>query len=113
MFDSLKASLNESLRPILPVPFWQKVLFLLATGLLIAGAYLYLGWMPLQEEIAQQQSQLKVQQVRLIKNQRLAHNLPRKQKEYQKLQKQLRVALNMLPQEVPDPRPARECFLGG
>ncbi|NWF38145.1 type 4a pilus biogenesis protein PilO [Mariprofundus sp. NF] len=104
MFDSLKESLYEGLRPILPLPAWQKLLTLVVTFAVITGAYVYLGWIPLQEEITQQESQVAMQKMRLVKNQRLAHDLPRKQKEYAKLEKQLKVALNMLPKksQIPD-----------
>jgi len=104
MFDSLKESLYESLRPLLPLPVWQKLLTLVVTFTVIVAAYIYLGWMPIQEEITRQESQLKMQQSLLVKNQRLAHDLPRKQKEYANLEKQLKVALNMLPKksQIPD-----------
>ncbi len=104
MFESMKSSLYESLRPMLPLPLWQKLLFLLVTFALIGATYFYLGWMPLQNEMTQQQSQLQLQRIILLKNQRLAHDLPRKQKEYANLEKQLKVALNMLPKksQIPD-----------
>jgi len=104
MFESMKTSMYESLRPMLPLPLWQKLLFLVVTFSLIGAIYFYLGWIPLQEEITRQQSQLRIQNVILLKNQRLAHDLPRKQKEYAKLEKQLKVALNMLPKksQIPD-----------
>ncbi len=104
MFESVKASMYESLRPVLPLPMWQKLLFLLATFALIGATYFYMGWMPLQQEMTRQQSQLKMQKIILAKNQRLAHDLPRKQREYARLEKQLKVALNMLPKksQIPD-----------
>jgi len=104
MFESMKVSLYESLRPMLPLPLWQKLLFLLTTFGLIGATYFSMGWMPLQEGITQQHSQLRLQQTILMKNQRLAHDLPRKQKEYAQLERQLKVALNMLPKksQIPD-----------
>ncbi|MDQ6969570.1 MAG: type 4a pilus biogenesis protein PilO [Mariprofundus sp.] len=104
MFESMKLSMYESLRPILPVPLWHKMLFLLAAFGLIAASYFYMGWMPLQESIEQQQAQVQMQQTRLLRNQHLAHDLPRKQREYATLEKQLKVALNMLPKksQIPD-----------
>jgi len=104
MFESMKASLYESLRPMLPMPLWQKLLFLLLTFALIGATYFSLGWVPLQQHITEQQSQLKMQHIILLKNKRLAHDLPRKQKEYASLEKQLKVALNMLPRksQIPD-----------
>jgi len=104
MFESMKSSMYESMRPMLPLPLWQKLLFLLATFALIGATYFYMGWMPLQVQITRQQSQLQLQKVILFKNQRLAHDLPRKQKEYARLERQLKVALNMLPKksQIPD-----------
>lgn len=104
MFDSLQTSLYESLRPILPLPLWQKLVALLLTVVCIAAAYFYLGWMPIQQEIEAQQGALKAQQIKLQRNQRLAHDLPRKQKEYADLERQLVVALDMLPKmsQIPD-----------
>jgi len=89
---------------MLPLPLWQKLSFLLAVFALMMASYLYLGWMPLQESITKQESQLQLQKMMLLKNQRMAHNLVRKQKEYAKLEKQLKVALNMLPKksQIPD-----------
>ena len=104
MFESMQQSMYESLRPMLPLPLWQKLLALVVVFLVIVGVYFSLGWTPIQQEITQQQAQAKVQQIRLIKNKRLAHNLPRKQREYAQLEKQLKVALNMLPKksQIPD-----------
>ncbi|ATX82586.1 type IV pilus assembly protein PilO [Mariprofundus ferrinatatus] len=104
MFDSLKVSLVEMLRPVLPLPVWQKLLVLAITFVLIVGAYIYVGWLPIQEEIVREEQALEMQKVLLAKNQRLAQDLPRKQKEYAQLEKQLKVALNMLPKksQIPD-----------
>ena len=104
MLESMKLSMYESLRPLLPLPLWHKLLFLLAAFVLILATYSYMGWMPLQESMIQQQSQMTLQQTMLLRNQRLAHDLPRKQKEYANLEKQLKVALNMLPKksQIPD-----------
>lgn len=104
MFESAKGSMYEAFRPILPLPLWQKLLALAVTVAVIVAVYFSLGWEPLQLEIEQQQAQVKLQEGRLIKNKRLAHNLPRKQQEYAELEKQLKVALNMLPKksQIPD-----------
>jgi len=104
MFESMQQSMYESLRPILALPLWQKILTLIVAFIVIIGVYYSLGWSPLQQKIEQQKVQERVQRIRLIKNRRLAHNLPRKQREYAELEKQLRVALDMLPKksEIPD-----------
>ena len=104
MFETMKDSFFEALRPILPLPLWQKLTVLAVTFVLVVAAYLYMGWMPLQEAIEDQQAQVDVQKLMLLKNQKLARDLPRKKEEYAKLEKQLTVALNMLPKksQIPD-----------
>lgn len=104
MFESLNLSKLEVLRPILPLPLWQKAAALAAAFVLILAGYIYFGWMPMQDEIAKVQRNVEQQQRILQRNLRLARDLPRKRKEYAKLQKQLRVALNMLPKksQIPD-----------
>jgi len=101
---SLNLSALEALRPILPVPMWQKLAALLGGFVVILAAYFYLSWMPLQEAIASQEVQVEQQKIVLKKNRKLAQDLPKKQKEYAKLEKQLKVALNMLPKksQIPD-----------
>jgi len=104
MFGALNLSQLELLRPILPFPLWQKAIVLVASFVLILVAYIYLGWMPLQDEIAKVQKDVDGQQRVLTRNLRLAKDLPRKKKEFAKLEKQLKVALNMLPKksQIPD-----------
>jgi len=104
MFETALTAVFQTLRPILPLPLWQKLTVLGVTFLLIVAAYLYMGWMPLQEAIENQQSQVEMQQLLLLKNQKLARDLPRKKEEYAVLEKQLTVALNMLPKksQIPD-----------
>ncbi|MFC1542669.1 type 4a pilus biogenesis protein PilO [Pseudomonadota bacterium] len=94
----------DALRPILPIPMWQKAVALTAAFVLIIVLYIYFGWVPLQDKIDQQQSQVEVQQMVLKKNQMLARNLPKKKAEFAELEKQLKVALNMLPKksQIPD-----------
>ncbi len=104
MLESLKLSIFEPLRFILPLPLWQKLAALFTAFVLISGAYIYLSWMPVQKLITQQAAEVELQKLMLLKNQRLAKDLPRKKKEYANLEKQLKVALNMLPRksQIPD-----------
>jgi len=104
MLESMKLPIYESLRPMLPLPQWQKLVFLLTVFTLVMSSYFYLGWIPLQDAITQQESQLQLQRAVLFKNLRMAHDLARKQKEYVRLGKELKVALNMLPKksQIPD-----------
>jgi len=104
MFGSLRHSIFETLSPILPLPLWQKLTALIAAFTLIIAAYVYMGWVPIQELITKQTAQVELQRVLLLRNQNLARDLPRKKKEYAQLEKQLAVALDMLPKksQIPD-----------
>ncbi|MDQ6959035.1 MAG: type 4a pilus biogenesis protein PilO [Mariprofundaceae bacterium] len=104
MFGSLNLSQLELLRPILPFPLWQKAVVLAASFVLILVVYIYLGWMPLQDNITRVQRNVDGEQMLLTRNLRIAKDLPRKKKEFAKLEKQLKVALNMLPKksQIPD-----------
>ncbi len=102
--SAIDLSFLEALRPLLPLPLWQKVAAVTTGFVLILAAYIYFGWMPVQDAIAGQKQQVAQQQIILKRNQMLAKDLPRKRKEYAKLEKQLTIALNMLPKEseIPD-----------
>ncbi len=104
MFGELDLSQLEALRPILPYPSWKKALVLATSFVLMLGAYVYLGWMPLQSDIARIQKRVGQQQEILTRNLKLAKDLPRKKKEFAALEKQLKVALNILPRksQIPD-----------
>ncbi len=101
---SIDLSQLDVLRPILPFPLWQKVAVLAGGFVLLVGLYMYMNWMPLYEEIEQAQTNVDDRRHMLEKNRRLATNLPRKQEEYAQLEKQLNVALKMLPEksQIPD-----------
>jgi type IV pilus assembly protein PilO len=101
---AMDLSFLEALRPLLPVPLWQKVSAVVAGFVLILAAYIYFGWIPVQDAITGQKQQVAQQQIILKRNQMLAKDLPRKRKEYARLEKQLTIALNMLPKEseIPD-----------
>jgi len=94
----------DVLRPVLPIPLWQKLLALAVVFVLMIVSYLYLGWLPLQESIENQRAQVERQIVLLKRNRMLARDLPKKREEFAKLEKQLKVALNMLPKksQIPD-----------
>lgn len=98
-------SLNlDFFRPMLPLPIWQKLLGLLFLLVVLSAAYFVWDWAPVQDEIGQAQVQVEQQQRILKKNQRLAQNLPKKRAEYEKLKKQLAIALELLPKksQIPD-----------
>jgi len=94
----------DFLRPLLPLPLWQKVVALVVIVVVIVAGYFFLGWQPLQQDIESQQIRVEQQRIILKKNQRLAQDLPRKRAEFATLEKQLKIALNMLPKksQIPD-----------
>jgi len=94
----------DFLRPLLPLPTWQKFVALAVIVVVLIVAYFFLGWEPLQQQIANQQAQVEQQRVVLKRNQMLAKDLPKKRLEFAQLEKQLKVALNMLPKksQIPD-----------
>lgn len=101
---NLNALNLDALRPILPIPLWQKLLALAGVFVVLILSYFYLGWLPLEESIENQRSQVESQRVLLKKNQLLAKDLPKKREEFARLEKELGVALNMLPKksQIPD-----------
>ena len=94
----------DALRQILPIPMWQKLIALAAIFILIIVSYVYFGWVPLQDAIESQQQQVEAQRIILKRNQMIARDLPKKREEFAKLEKSLKVALNMLPKksQIPD-----------
>ncbi|MDX8388892.1 MAG: type 4a pilus biogenesis protein PilO [Mariprofundaceae bacterium] len=102
--SSMDLSALNGLRPILPFPLVYKAGVLAAAFVLALAGYTYFGWMPLQEEIQAERAKVEKERILLKKNRALAKNLPKKMKEYAELEKQLKVALNMLPKksQIPD-----------
>lgn len=94
----------DALRPLIPLPMASKVAALVVVLVLMGVGYFVAVWTPLQEVIANEKIQVEHQRVVLRKNQRLASDIPKKKEEYKLLQKQLKVALNMLPKksQIPD-----------
>jgi len=94
----------DILRPLLPLPVWQKVIALLVVVAVLIMAFYFLGWEPIQQDIETQHAQVEQQRIILKKNERLAEDLPKKKAEFAELEKQLKIALNMLPKksQIPD-----------
>ncbi len=102
--DAIDLSRLDALRPILPFPLWQKIAALVGGFLVIIGLYVYFAWLPLHDELEKVRANINTQRQMLRRNRMLAANLPRKKVEYAQLQKQLSVALKMLPSksQIPD-----------
>jgi len=94
----------QFLRSVLPVAMWKKLVVLAGVYVLIIGAYISFFWTPLLDDIERQEKQVSMQRALLAKNTMLAKDLPRKEKEFATLEKQLSVALSFLPKksQIPD-----------
>jgi len=94
----------DALRPLIPLPLVVKISAVAGVFVAIIVAFYLISVVPMQEEIAQEELAIESQRLLLQKNQRLAQNIPKKKEEYKALQKQLKVALNMLPKksQIPD-----------
>ncbi len=95
----------DPLRPLIPLPLWQKLAGLIVLFVMLPlGGYGFFVWQDLLDSIDREEKAIAQQKVMLRKNRKLAADLPRKQREYAKLEVQLRVALNLLPKkaEIPD-----------
>jgi len=104
MFDLDRMGFLDKLDQILPLPMAAKLGALAGIVAAIIAGYVFLGWIPLQDEISVAQSQLEQEEIKYRKNMRLAKDLPKKKQEYAMLQKQLRIALAMLPKrsQIPE-----------
>jgi len=104
-FSQMNLAALDPIRPILPLPLWQKLVGLVwLVVVLPIGGYGSLVWQGMLDQIEAEKKNIQQQKVVLRKNRKLAADLPRKQKEYAQLELQLRVALNLLPKkaEIPD-----------
>jgi len=94
----------DALRPLIPLPVAVKIAAVSGVFVLLLAGYYFVFFVPLQEDIEREKVAIEGQRVQLQKNQRLAKDIPKKREEYKNLQKQLKIALNMLPKksQIPD-----------
>ncbi|WP_316348232.1 type 4a pilus biogenesis protein PilO [Desulfuromonas acetoxidans] len=91
--------MDPRVEKVLKMPLYQRVLILLLLLGLIAGGFAYFFYIPAQDELSKQQKNNKKILVELQEKRRIANNLPRFKAEYEKMKKQLDLALNELPNE--------------
>jgi len=96
--------MDPRLEKILKLPAYQRGLILLALVLVVVGLFVYLLYMPLQEEYAGLEKKNNSLQAKLQEDQRIADNLPKFKAEFEKMEVLLRDALKELPndKEIPD-----------
>jgi type IV pilus assembly protein PilO len=91
--------MNPRVEKLLKLPAYQRVLILCALLLVLAGGFVYLVYLPKQEEYRGLQDQNRSLQAKLQEDRRIADNLPKFKAEYEKMQRQLEQALTELPNE--------------
>jgi type IV pilus assembly protein PilO len=91
--------MDARVEKILKMPLYQRVLLLLVLLSLIIAGYVYFLHIPAQAELTKNIKKNKKVLVKLQESRRIANNLPRFKAEYEKMQKQLELALKELPNE--------------
>nr|WP_320050605.1 type 4a pilus biogenesis protein PilO [uncultured Desulfuromonas sp.] len=91
--------MDPRVEKLLKMPLYQRVLLLFVLLGVIVGGYVYFLYLPAKEELAKQQKSNQKVLVELQEKRRIANNLPRFKAEYEKMKKQLDLALNELPNE--------------
>ncbi len=95
--------MNARVEKIINLPVYQRVLIVVVTMILLAAGFYFLLFQAQQEEHTNAVRRLESANSQYAKNQRLAKNLPIYKAEYERLQEQLKLALNELPdkKEIP------------
>jgi type IV pilus assembly protein PilO len=91
--------MNPRIEKILKLPFYQRILILATVVALIAGGFVYLVFLPQQEELARLQSRKEVLEKKVQEDRRIAADLGKFKAEYEKMKEQLDLALTELPNE--------------
>jgi len=103
-FSSEKAAKLDDFKNIDNIKNNVKALILIGSPVLLFALFFYLAILPISDDIGSTTKNIEQEQSKYDKNKRLASNIKRKRVEYKELQKDLAVALNMLPKrsQIPD-----------
>ncbi len=95
--------MNPKVEWLLKRPRYQRVLMLVGTLVLIVGIFVWIFFLPKQEEYSRLLKQSSDLQLKLDSDRRIAANLPTFKAEYEKMLTQLDLALTELPngREIP------------
>ncbi len=91
--------MNPRIEQILKLPAYQRGAILVVLLAVLVGAFVFLVYLPKQEELAGLEQRHAQLQSRLQEDRRIARDLPKFKAEYEKLQEQLANALTELPNE--------------
>lgn len=95
--------MNPNIEKVLNLPNYQKVLIAILSCLLVFGLFWLIVFQPMKETYDRLNGQKVSLERKLSEDRRIAENLPKFRAEYEKLEKQLEVALKELPnkKEIP------------
>ncbi len=95
--------MNPRVEKILRLPRYKRVLILLGLMALVVAGFVYLLYLPQQDELALVRQDTATLEAKLQEGRRIAADLPKFKAEYEKMQEQLKLALTELPdsKEIP------------
>ncbi len=95
--------MHPTIEKILKWPLYQRLLLLCGVLALIVAGFVYLVFMPQIEELSNLRKRKDTLQAKLEEDRRIAENLPKFKAEFEKMEKQLELALTELPnqKEIP------------
>jgi type IV pilus assembly protein PilO len=96
--------MNPKVEWILKRPKYQRLLMLLGIMLIIAAIFVYLVYLPMQDDLSRLNKQSADLERKLVNDRRIAANLPVFKAEYEKMQLQLEEALTQLPNDKEIPK---------
>jgi type IV pilus assembly protein PilO len=91
--------MDPRIEKILRLPSKQKIMILIFSMILIAVAFYFLLIKPKQDELKDFQKKLSDLQTQVQENQKIADNLPKLEREFNQLNKELEKALTELPDQ--------------
>ncbi len=96
--------MNPRLEKILKLPAYQRALILLFLMAVVVGLFVYLLYLPAQEEYSKLIDQNDRLERKLVEDRSIARDLPKFRAEYENMEKKLAVALKELPndKEIPN-----------
>ncbi len=96
--------MNPRLEKILKLPAYQRILILLVLMAVVVALFVYLLYLPAQEEYAQLLDQNNRLERKLEEDRSIARDLPKFRAEYENMEKKLAAALRELPndKEIPN-----------
>ena len=95
--------MNPRVEKLLKLPLYQRILILVGLVAVIIGLFVYLLYIPKQEELRNLQRRSATLESKLQEDRRIANNLPQFKAEFEKMSEQLEAALTQLPnqKEIP------------